>query len=139
MRDRNMQVIDGAFSRFAADKKEVIASGMYRLLESAVKIALEAHDERHQAHVETGDTYGWMLVHDGKIEEIAVVATEKDEGKASQMLRSKADELPDTGWCGVVMAGLTPADYFAVDYEYGMLDYAMQMTRDDFHRHFRRI
>lgn len=139
MKKANQQVIKNAFARLKATKDEVIRSGMYGLLENAVQIALDAHDEKHQSHIEIGDTYGWMLVHNHKIEEIAVVSTADNRGKATKQLRAKLKDLPNKGWIGVVMAGLEPANYFSVVYETGMLDFSMQMTKQDFFQYFKAI
>jgi len=139
MQKANQQVIKNAFARLKLTKDEVIRAGMYGLLEDAVQIALEAHDEKHQSHIELGDTYGWMLVHNHKIEEIAVVATSDNRGKATKQLRAKLKDLPSKGWIGVVMAGMQPANYFSVRYEIGMLDFSMQMTKQNFFQYFKAI
>lgn len=139
MKKANQQVIKNAFERLKLSKDEVIRAGMYGLLEDAVQIALEAHDEKHQSHIELGDTYGWMLVHNHKIEEIAVVSTSDNKGKATKQLRAKLKDLPAKGWIGVVMAGLEPASYFSVIYEMGMIDIAVKMTRQDFFQYFKAI
>lgn len=139
MKKANSQTIKNAFARLKLTKDEVIRAGMYGLLEDAVQLALDAHDEKHQSHIELGDTYGWMLVHNHKIEEIAVVATADNRGKATKMLRAKLKDLPSKGWIGVVMAGLEPAEYFSVIYELGMLDYSLQMTKQNFFQYFKAI
>lgn len=137
MEKANRQTIENAFLRFTRNKDEIIRAGMYGLLEDAVQIALEAHDEAHQAHIELGDTYGWMLVHNHKIEEVAVVATAENKGKASRQLRAQLKNLPKEGWVGVVMAGLKPAKYFSVHYELGILGFSFHMTKDNFFKYFK--
>lgn len=139
MKKANEQIIKNAFARFSANKDEVIRSGMYGLLEDAVQFALAIHDERHQSHIEIGDTYGWMLVHNHRIEEISVVATADNRGKATKKLRSKLAKLPAKGWVGVVMAGLEPANYFAVTYEVGIINNTATMTKQTFTRYFTEI
>jgi hypothetical protein len=139
MKKANEQTIKNAFARLMADKDEIIRRGMYSLLEEAVKFALEIHDESHQTHIEIGDTYGWMLVHDHKIEEIVTVATADNRGKATKALRSKLSKLPAKGWVGVVMAGLKPANYFSVTYEVGIINNTADMTRQKFSQYFTRI
>lgn len=139
MKQANQQTIKNAFARLKSTKDEVIRAAMYGLLEDAVQIALDAHDEKHQSHIELGDTYGWMLVHNHKIEEIAVVATVDNRGQATKQLRAKLKDLPSKGWVGVVMAGLEPANYFSVRYEMGMLDFAIQMTEQNFFQYFKKI
>lgn len=139
MKKANEQVITNAFARFRAATDEVIRSGMYGLLEDAVQIALEAHDERHQSHIILGDTYGWMLVHNRKIEEIVVVSTSDNRGRATKQLKAVVKDLPSKGWAGVVMAGLEPANYFSVIYEMGMLDYSLQITKQNFSQYFKKL
>ena len=139
MKKANQQIIQKAFERLKSTKDEVIRAAMYGLLEDAVQIALDAHDEKHQSHIELGDTYGWMLVHNHRIEEIAVVATADNRGQATKQLRAKLKDLPSKGWVGVVMAGLEPANYFSVRYEMGMLDFAIQMTEQNFFQYFKKI
>lgn len=139
LRKANNDVIRKAFERLKASKDETIRAAMYGLLEDAVQVALEAHDENHVSHIELGDTYGWMLVHNHRIEEIAVVATDQNAGKATQQLRDLLSSLPATGWVGVVMAGMEPADYFSVRYEVGILDYSLQITRENFFQYFTKI
>lgn len=139
MEKANEQKIKSAFTRLTANKDEVIRSGMYGLLEDAVQFALAIHDERHQAHIEIGDTYGWMLVHNHRIQEIAVVATADNRGKATKKLRSKLAKLPARGWVGVVMAGLEPANYFIVSYEVGIINNTATMTKQRFTQYFTEI
>lgn len=139
MKKANEQKIKNAFARFQINKDERIRSGMYGLLEDAVQFALDIHDERHQSHIEIGDTYGWMLVHNHRIEEISVVATADNRGKATKKLRAKLAKLPSKGWIGVVMAGLRPAKYFSVTYEVGIINRTAQMTKQLFNQYFTEI
>lgn len=140
MRKANIQVIKAACAELKAMKDEAIRAAMYGLLEDAVQIALDAHDEKHQSHIELGDTYGWMLLHDGKVEDIVVVATNDNRGRATKQLRTKALTMMfKKGWVGVIMAGLEPASYFSVVYETGMLDFSMQMTKQNFFQYFDEI
>lgn len=140
MKKRNKQTIRNAFARLRADKDEAIRAGMYGLLEDAVQHALDAHDDRHRSHIEMGDTYGWMLLHNGKVEEIMVESTSENKGKATMQLQRLARrKFFSRGWVGVVMAGLEPASYFSVTYEMGMLDFSVQMTRQNFLQYFKRI
>lgn len=139
MNKANEQIIKNAFARLKLTKDEVIKAGMYGLLEDAVQIALDAHDEKHQSHIELGDTYGWMLVHNHKIVELAVVSTQDNRGKATRQLRATLKDLPDKGWVGVVMAGMEPAEYFTVIYEVGIIDFTVQMTKQNFFEYFKAL
>lgn len=136
---KNSQTIKNAFARLARNEEEAIRRGMYGLLEDAVQIALEAHDDKHQAHIEIGDTYGWILIHNGKIEDLMVVSTPQNEGRATEQLRNIVGKVGSSGWVGVVMAGLEPAEYFAIVYEIGILDYTIQVTQNNFFEYFRAI
>jgi hypothetical protein len=112
--------------------------GMYRLLERAVKAALEFHDEDHQSHIEMGDTYGWMLVVNGRIDKIEVNAEAEKVGQASQMLRTYEGRVSNTGYVGVVMAGMQPANFFTINYEKGILESTIHITRSNFYQYFRK-
>ena len=120
-------------------RDEVIRNGMYALLEDAVQIALDMHDANHQAHIEIGDTYGWALIHNGNIEEISVVSTPQNEGRATEQLRKKARWINKRGWVGIVMAGLEPANYFSVTYESNLLYYTFLDIRQNFFQYFTAI
>ena len=136
---KNKDVIKNAFSRLVKTKDEVIEAGMYDVLENAVHVALAAHNETHQSHIQIGDTYGWMLVHNHRIVEISVVATDDNRGNATKQLRTKLRDLPKTGWIGVVMAGMQPASYFSVAYELGTLEHARTITQLNFFQFFKPI
>ena len=139
MENANKLTIKNAFARLMATKDEVVEAGMYDLLENAVHIALQAHNEQHQNHIEIGDTYGWMLVHNHRIKEIAVVSTANNKGRATKQLRAKLKELPQKGWVGVVMAGLDPASYFSLEYEEKMLTYSKRVTQINFSQYYKKI
>lgn len=138
MKKANEATIKSALARLKGNKDEIIRRGMCALLEDAVKIALATHDRRHNAHIKLGDTYGWMLLHDGNIEVMKVISTADNRGRATSQLKKKA--LFGTfrkGWVGVVMAGLEPAIYFEVLYEMGILDHTVEITRQNFNKYFK--
>ncbi len=136
---QNEKVIKAAFARLAKSKDMSIRMGMYRLLEDAVKTALELHDENHQSHIEMGDTYGWMLVVNGRIDKIEVNAEGDKVGQASQMLRTYEGRVPNLGYVGVIMAGMQPANFFIINYEKGILESTIHITRSNFNYYFRKI
>lgn len=136
---QNSQVIGNAFARLRRNEEEIIRRGMYELLEDAVQVALDLHDPKHQAHIEIGDTYGWVLIHNGQIEELAVVSTPQNEGRATEQLQDIVGKVRSTGWVGVVMAGLEPANYFSVTYESNLLQYTFQEIKRDFFKYFTAI
>ena len=136
---QNDKVIKNAFARFLKNKELILINGMSKLLESAVTTALELHDEKHQSHLTIGDTYGWMLVSDGKIVKIQVKATGKKVGEATTMLRTYVDKVPNVGIVGIVMAGMKPANFFSINYEKGIIENTIQITRNNFLQYFRKI
>lgn len=136
---KNKQAIKNNLSVLRDMREEAIRNGMYALLEDAVQIALEMHDANHQAHIEIGDTYGWALIHNGNIEEISVVSTPQNEGRATEQLKKKARWINKRGWVGIVMAGLEPANYFSVTYESNLLYYTFLDIKQDFFKYFTAI
>lgn len=138
-RNANDEVIKKAFVRLMASKDESIKAAMYGMLEDAVIVALEMHDERHPGHVEIGDTYGWMLVHNHRIQEIMVVSTDANRGEATDLLREHLKALPATGWVGVVMAGMAKPSYFSVRYETKILTQTARITKENFFQYFKAI
>lgn len=136
---QNDKVIKNAFARFLKNKELILINGMSKLLESAVKTALELHDEKHQSHITMGDTYGWMLVNNGRIVKIQVVASGNKQGTATAMLRSYVDKIPNIGMVGIVMAGMQPANFFSINYEKGIIENTIQITRQNFLQYFTKL
>ena len=139
LRKANNDVINKAFRRLTMTKDETIRAAMYGILEDAVQYALQIHDDSHPEHVAIGDTYGWMLVHDHKIQEIAVVSTSNNRGEVTDLLRNYLKELPAKGWAGVVMAGMAKPSFFSIRYEEKILDETVQITRQNFFEYFTKI
>ena len=135
----NDNIINKAFKRLTMTKDEAIRAAMYGILEDAVQHALQIHDESHPEHVAIGDTYGWMLVQDHKIQEIAVVSTSNNRGEATDLLLAYLNELPTKGWVGVVMAGMAKPSFFSIRYEEKILDDTVQITRQNFFQYFTKI
>ena len=139
LKKANNDVINKAFKRLTMTKDEAIKAAMYGILEDAVQYALEIHDEAHPDHIVFGDTYGWMLVHDHKIHEIAVVSTDKNEGETTELLQNHLNELPAKGWAGVVMAGMAKPSFFSIRYEEKILVQTVRITRQNFFEYFTKI
>lgn len=138
-KSQNERTIQKAMNRFLANKELILRNGMYRLLDNAVETALKLHDDTHQSHVELGDTYGWMLVVDGNVDRIHVKSNGDKVGQASAMLRTYASKVPNIGMVGIVMAGMQPANFFTINYEKGILESTIQITRQNFYQYFRKI
>lgn len=121
-------------------KDEIIENGMERLLEDSVIYALNIHDNKHRNHLELGDNYGWMIVHNGVIEKIVVKAgSGGGNATARSQLKEIASKLPKKNWVGVVMAGMNPSSFYAVNYEKGILQGAVDNLEMWFSQYFHEI
>jgi hypothetical protein len=140
MKTRNDKVIKSAFSRLVANKDTIICNAMYGILEDAVNVALGLHEEdgEHPGHLEIGDTYGWLLMHDGRIKEAVVKSIDPNIGDALDQLYEEAAFTYDKGWVGIVMAGMHP-NYFSIRFETEVLSETIQITKDNFFDYFKKI
>lgn len=146
-RSKNTKTIKQAFSRLKQSEEETALNGMIELLQASVAEALAQHDNAHQHHLQSKDTYGWALFHNNKLVEIEVdgkrgvtghirtkfltkVIQIYDAGTDSGFTLSEGhtysrlrdSDAPDYGWFGIVMAGMKAgALYFSVDYEQEVL------------------
>ena len=136
---RNAKVIERACKKFIKVKEKDIRDGMWCLLHDAVQAAYDFHDNEHQSHYTKGDTYGWMLVIDGKIVDYEVDNNGDRVGAVESMLKSQVSKLPSKGIYGVVMAGMTPANFFSITYEKGIFELVTQVTRSNFSRYFQKL
>lgn len=139
MADANDKTIECAFARLLSSERSSAERAMTDCLRAAVSHALEAHDSRHRAHVESGDTYGWVLVHDGVAVDIEVHAGGAAIGDVTDRLLRMEGRVRRTGWVGVVMAGMRPSSFFSVEYEMDVLHDAAAMTKRTFAQRFIRI
>jgi hypothetical protein len=135
----NAKVIEEAFNRFLKSKDAILKNGMIKLLREAVEAALDLHDEAHQSHLTLGDTYGWMLVIDGRMEKMEVQARGDKVGQAETMLRAYVGKVPSSGIIGIVMAGMQPANFFSIKYEKGIFENTMRITKDNFDQYFKKL
>lgn len=114
MSQQNAKTISSAFARFRQSTEDRFRMGMELLMDYAVQAALANHDSRHQSHLVMGDTYGWILFHDGV--EVSRKVIGSGDGDVSSRLGSV--NRPGVGWCGVLMSGFRPMGYFDVAYEF---------------------
>lgn len=116
--DANSKKIDMAFKKSVSNVNESIRRGMEGLLDDGAAFCLLNHDATHQRHLKTGDSYGWILIHDGteinrKVISLGVEAT----SNANAALDKVRSGCPSTGWVGIVLAGMLPENYFSIKYE----------------------
>lgn len=114
MAENNSKVISAAFARLRQSSEVRFRMGMELLMDYAMNAALENHDDRHQQHLVMGDTYGWIIFHDGV--EVSRKVLGSGDGDVSSRLG--AVNHFGKGWCGVLMAGMAPMGYFNVLYEF---------------------
>lgn len=138
MKAKNDKIIERAFARLVRNEETIIRNGMCALLADAVKYALDSHDDKHRIHVVKGDTYGWALVHDGNLERLEVTSLPENEGNATEQLNKKAMSVENSGWIGIVMAGMKP-QYYVIKYEKEILGSTIRFTKDNFFQYFKQI
>ena len=132
------KIIEG-FATAQRLMNEAIVVGFTELLEAGVRYCLEEHDAMHQRHLETGDSYGWVLLYNGsEISRSIYAKGMKAEGNASRALDTVKSKCPSEGWAGVVLAGVEPATYFNVRYEFIPMRAGIKdLKAEDFDRIFK--
>ena len=119
-----MRVVSESLKRLVRNKDVVIEKGLEQMLEDAVLYALRSHDENHRMHIEMGDSYGWVILHDGEAVRHKVTEGKgQPAGNAYASMMRIAREVARPGWIGIVVAGMNSSKplYFEVDYEMGIL------------------
>lgn len=137
--NNNLAVINAAFERLRKRMEEKAEVTMVDVLKKAVDYALESHDDEHRNHLLVGDTYGWALVHNNAIIKSEVRTGKNNEGNVKASLAEMAASLGKKGYVGIVMAGMNPTNYFAVDYEMDILEDAADFTRETFKQQFKQL
>lgn len=142
MKSRNEQTIKKAFERLANVKHYTMLGLLKNMLPEAVRFALDFHEmgpDPHFGHLESGENYGWMIVHNGQIVETEIYTTSNNEGDVREQLESLAPRLRKTGYVGVVMAGMRNPTFFSVEFEDAVMEATMQNVIQNFHQYFRQI
>lgn len=134
----NRKVIRSAFKRLTLSKNDIIRNGMERFLDDAVDYALNAHDERHQHHIEFGDSYGWILFHNGEKVSMNINSGTESKSSVSAKLESLRDSMPKEGWIGVLMATMHPFKYYVVSYEMDILNKTIDWSKKGLMSYFRK-
>lgn len=134
----NDKIIENAFSRLAATEDELITSGLRKMLKDGMNIALQLHDAEHLHHIEMGDSYGWILWHNGDVVDMEVKAKHHTGSSVEWQMRTIPAVVKE-GWCGAIVAGMLPTHYFAYDYEIGILETTIDLVKENFHYYFKRV
>ena len=112
---------------------------MEELLDMGVKFCLANHDMLHSRHKSTKEGYGWILLHDGQEVSRWVSPGMGKAGNANEAL-SRVASRSSQGWTGYVLAGLEPATYYNVMYEFiPMREAIRDMKHLDFENIFKPI
>lgn len=115
--EQNSRIIEEAFEKALFQANTRIRVGMEELLQMGVQFCLANHDMLHSRHKFTKEGYGWILVHDGVEVSRWVMNGTGKAGNANEAL-SRVASRSAKGWVGYVLAGLEPATYYNVLYEF---------------------
>lgn len=135
----NENVIEAAFARLAASEERTVREGLVRVMREAVRYALDIHDAKHQRHLTSGDTYGWLVVHNGASVQMEVTSAGEAIGDVTARLLRMEGRVRRTGWVGVVMAGINPPSFFSLDYELDVMHDTVDMTARAFAEKFKPV
>lgn len=142
LQSNNSRAIREGFKGLVSAKDLAIERGMKDLLQVAMMFALTGHDNVHFGHKITRDSYGWVLLHDGKYVAHNVNEGQHGEGSAYALLMEKSKSV-GPGWVGILLASMeaeiehTRNVYFVVSYEEDILLSAQEDIKHAFHRFFK--
>lgn len=133
---RNERVIKKAFSRWTDGLDGEIERSLVQTMKDGMLYALGAHDDTHRMHTILGDTYGWMVVHNGIEVERGLnehhVHSNNDAENAHLALDSCLHECPKSGFVGIVLASMEPVSYYAFAAEAEYLRAARKESKKEF-------
>lgn len=142
---RNSAVIDRAFSRLRKSEDAMVKDGMRRIMRDAMEYAISQHDHHHFGHRIHDNSYGWALVHDGKLVELHINGARHGHGDAEEQLQNVAKSIGKPGWVGILLASMVlefnrrKPIYFEVDYEIGIFAETTDMVEEWFKTYFKPI
>lgn len=141
---QNSNTIHNAFRGMFSRLNTNIEAVMKPVLHAAVLDALAAHEShdwgtyrngkpKHPMHTILGDTYGWLLVHNGvEVDREIFYNQRNDAGRADLAISNILHELPKDGWIGVVVASMEPARYYSVKLERDFLTMSAEEAKKRF-------
>lgn len=124
MRDNNTKVINSAFSDFYARAHKSMRDKLTDVVLGCGERAIELHDARHQRHVRQSEGYGIAAIDHGRLmfsELSRGSGVDAEVGKAGAALRRSLTDASKGGYYGVVVAGMTPEDWYNLSYEEGII------------------
>lgn len=137
----NNNNITKAFRLAKTGVQESIKNAMIQLLDLGVDYCLNAHDSKHQMHLQLGDSYAWMLLHNGRKIDSKIYAQGADPvGNATKALATVRRLVPHQGWVGIILAGVEPMTYFNLRYEFIPMRSGMtQLSSQNFDKFFNKV
>ena len=139
----NAKKINALFKKAIGGVNQSCTDGMIELLEAGVQYCFDAHDSRHHRHLEMGDSYGWLLLKDGReIRRKLFAEGAEAQGNANQALNEVKAKIStsNAGFMGIILAGMHPISYFNVKFEFYVMRRGMRdLTDVDFNRIFKPI
>lgn len=139
----NDKKITALFKQAVKGVDKSCCDGMEKLLDAGVAYCLGAHDLKHHRHLEMGDSYGWLLLKDGREKRRRLfVEGGEARGNADRALDEVKGKITSgtSGYTGIVLAGMQPIHYFLVKFEfYAMRQGMNELTREDFQTYFQPI
>lgn len=142
---KNSATIKRAFKRLQDNFDVVAEAGMKALLQNAMIYALTSHDQKHFGHRITRDSYGWLLLHDGRAVAHEVNEGRHGEGSAYSSLMDVSREVPAKGWIGILLASMEAETdhssniFFVVEYEQDILRETEDSLRSNFGKYFKKL
>lgn len=145
----NNKAIDRMFRGVSQKSRIATEISMKETLKNAVLDALAAHEShewgvtstgkvRQPLHLILGDTYGWMLVHNGvEIAREVIYNHRDDAGRADLALNTILSGVSSSGWVGVVMASMEPLKYYSVNLERQFLNMSADQAVKRFSKLFK--
>lgn len=142
---KNDRTIHDGFRELGAYADIICANALCNVLNMAMQRILDDHDHTHFGHRLTGDSYGWMVFHDGKEYEDNINRGSYGTGNALELLREAGRERAIRGWSGILLAsmeidfkGRKPL-FLEVQYEQDLLNSAADWTDKKLESYFREI
>lgn len=122
----NRNKIADAFARLAVNSMTSFVKGLEELLDYGVQMCLEHHNPEHQRHLETGNSYGWIILYNGSEIKRKIFAEGAPAiGNANSAIDNLVTKYGDSaGYVGLVVAGMLvqgekKPTYFNWHYEFG--------------------
>ena len=137
MKTKNDKVINDAFVKMNLYKHRRAIEGLRGLLDDAVRYIFELHEiDGHEAHLDTGDTYGWAIGWNGMLIDMKITTGENPSDSFSVEDALKA-MIPQTeAYTGIIMAGMSPSHWFWFKHEEKYQEEAKDMIMAEIFRFF---